>query len=58
MDKEVFQECNELVKKADKLLRKLEKSSKVLTQHVQTSILTFNIFKDEKNGDSKSLEFE
>lgn len=35
-------------KKADRLLRKLEKTSKVLTQHIQTAILGCNLEGEEK----------
>lgn len=53
MLEETFEECNEAIRNADKLLRKLEKTSKMLTQHVQTSILAFDF---QRNQDGLSGE--
>jgi len=37
-----FKELNDRIRNTDKLLRRLEKTSKILTQHVQTSIFTYS----------------
>lgn len=38
-----FEDVSEKIKDSDRLLRKLERVSKILTQHVQTSIMSFNL---------------
>lgn len=38
-----FEELGEKIKDSDRLLRKLERVSKILTQHVQTSIMSFGL---------------
>lgn len=49
MLEETFKETADLLRTTDKLLRRLEKTSKVLTQHVQTSILTFKMMESKNN---------
>lgn len=47
MIEETIKEASESLKRSDELLRKLEKASKLLTQHVQTSILSVNFQQSE-----------
>ena len=47
MLEETLKETNKTLKKTDELLRKLEKNSKILAQHVQTSILSINFKQNE-----------
>ena len=42
---EKFEEIHKTLRDTNDLLRKLEKTSKFLTQHVQTSIALYNIKK-------------
>ncbi len=51
----VFNEIENTLKKTDFILRKLEKSSKFLTLHVQTSIFAFKQ-KNKNNNNSKISE--
>lgn len=43
-----FEELSEKIKDSDKLLRRLERVSKILTQHVQTSIMSFELHSRQK----------
>lgn len=47
MIEETLKEASQTLKNTDILLRKLEKASKLLTQHVQTSILSINFKQSE-----------
>lgn len=44
----IFQNIIKRIRKGDKLLRELEKTSKTFTQHVQTSIISFNFEKNKE----------
>ncbi len=44
---EIIREASQILKKSDENLRKLEKMSKIITQHVQTSKLSV-IFKQNE----------